>query len=513
MSARGFFIAAELGRRGHEVHVFSDSLSAESHERVTEAPLAELFDNTGPNVTLHLAEDVDRVFYRRHPPGRPAVSQLSSLALAVADASPPDVILGSFMEPYCVAAYLVSKAVGAPLVTTHAGSDLGRLMRARDSQFLFHRIFRDSTAVLTTPRHSVYLNLMGISPKKLHAMPVPAPAWLPDAPAPPRGGSPTVLVYGKLPADDYVSRIVDDCMRAGVQAKIVGHPAWPKADGSSFAAGHPFVWPWKVPELIAECSIVLALRSSGSQEIAHHHGLTPVEAAAVGRPVALHPSDAANFHMTELGLPTSQQEMMEILTSPSRRENLAEIGRSCFDWLNRQLTSGEIGLVRFESYVDRIEDVLTAPETPSDTDVVEDRTSRFMAADTGFEIDPDILKEVRGRIYRPTTAVIGHREHAVSPSDRYVRRVPIEYFELPDRQFYLLVHSAGSHGHEHVVSERAMQLLKSADGKKRPTDLEVAELGQLRALEARGLISICDLSLVPPTDITPTMNRIDVGHG
>ncbi|MFD3705667.1 glycosyltransferase [Nocardia sp. NPDC058658] len=516
MSARGLFIAKELGRRGHEVHIFSDSLAAEPHERVNNAPLRELLNVVGDRVSIHWTEAAEHTFYRRHPGGRPAVSQLASLALSAAERNRPDVIMGSFMEPFGVAAHLVSKTIGVRLVTAHAGSDIGRLMRARDSQFLYHRILLDSSAILTTPRHSAYFVLMGISPRRLHALPAPAPAWAPSEPAPLPDEPPTVLIYGKLPADDsYLRKVVDDCAQIDVRTKVVGHAAWPASSGvqsGNTLRTLPFVWPWKVPDLISGSSLVAALRSSGTVEVPHHHGLTAVEAAAMGRPVALHSSDAANFHMTGLGLPTSHSEMMSLLGGRDAGNELAGLGKSCFDWLQGQLSSGASGLVLFASYVDRIERVLTVPDEPADESVVTDRVSRLLNAPIQGGIDRQVLRSERRDAYQPVRAAL-HYTDRMSCNARIVRRVPIRYTELPDQQYYVIAHSAGSHPHEHILPETAFALLRSADGTKNRVELEPGEIMLLQALSDRGLIALCDADLLPSQDELPSLSRIESSRG
>ncbi|MEU1985014.1 glycosyltransferase [Nocardia sp. NPDC019395] len=515
MSARGLFTALELGRRGHEVHIFSDPLAAASHERVNAAPLRELFDYVDHKVTIHFAETDEHIFYRRHPGGRPAVSQLASLALSVTDEHRPDVIFGSFMEPYGIAAYLVSKVTATPLVATHAGSDIGRLMRARDSQFLYRQVFLDSSAVLTTPRHSAYLALMGVPARKLHALPVPAPAWAPNAPAAPHDGPPTVLMYGKLPTDDsYIRHVIEDCAHIGVRTEVIGHIAWPASNSTDDATTlptSPFVWPWKIPGLISESGLVAALRSSGNAEVQHHHGLTPVEAAAMGRAVALHPSDAANFHMTKLGLPTSHTEMMKLLGAQDARRELIGLGQACFDWLQEQLASGVIGLVPFETYADRVERVLSAPDEPADDRVVADRVTRLLKAHIPKGADTQEILRERRQAYRPSTASLHHIDSGADA--RIVRRVPMRYLELPEQQFHIIAQSAGSHPHEHIVAQSAMALLEAADGSPKRAELDPDDITLLHGLMSRGLIAVCDADLLPSKNEVPSLSRIEPSHG
>jgi glycosyltransferase involved in cell wall biosynthesis len=123
-------------------------------------------------------------------------------------------VFSHYMEPYGVAAFLVSRLVGVPWMHTHAGSDLTTLGESPALSPLYDQLLRSCDMLLARPDLTDRFQEIGVPSTQLGKAPclVPAPDlfspeirpidWesLPEPAGafPPPEDVPLVLVYGKL---------------------------------------------------------------------------------------------------------------------------------------------------------------------------------------------------------------------------------------------------------------------------------------------------------------------------
>lgn len=86
----------------------------------------------------------------------PVLTKLLSLGLTASKTHSFDLIIGTYLEPYGVAASMLSEWTGVPYVLSHAGSDLFRLMKSEYLQPVLEKILLSARFILTTPRLSAY---------------------------------------------------------------------------------------------------------------------------------------------------------------------------------------------------------------------------------------------------------------------------------------------------------------------------------------------------------------------
>ena len=93
----------------------------------------------------------------------------------------PDVIVGSYFEPYGVAAAIVGKAHGIPVFVRHAGSDIGRLANCEELHSTYSEVLGDGATILTvdSSRTKQILKDLKIRDEHLHFLD-PQPYQLDD---------------------------------------------------------------------------------------------------------------------------------------------------------------------------------------------------------------------------------------------------------------------------------------------------------------------------------------------
>ncbi|HEV2374528.1 MAG TPA: glycosyltransferase [Streptosporangiaceae bacterium] len=186
VSAQTYWAARGLAERGHEVFVVTNAAEVEETFRIRLEPgdeefLAPAFRNGG----------AVRVFRPEHygrrmthiPRSNPFVSKLAGLAVQVVRAFDCEVVVGSYYEPYGMAASLAASWTGTRLLLEHAGSDLDRLMRLPELAAVYKQILRSADGVITRPRLAWRFLGMGVRPEALVMGPpygMPA-SFTPDA--------------------------------------------------------------------------------------------------------------------------------------------------------------------------------------------------------------------------------------------------------------------------------------------------------------------------------------------
>ena len=112
--------------------------------------------------------------YRHIPQTNPVVTKLTSLALEAIDAHGSELVVGFYLEPYAVAAYLAAKLSGRPLVIRHAGSDVGRLLSIPQLGRTYAAILRSADMVWARPATRARFIELGV----LESSIVADPGWM-----------------------------------------------------------------------------------------------------------------------------------------------------------------------------------------------------------------------------------------------------------------------------------------------------------------------------------------------
>ncbi|MBA2308494.1 MAG: phytanoyl-CoA dioxygenase family protein [Pseudonocardiales bacterium] len=496
MATRGLHLSVEFARRGHQVSVVTDALHAGPHERVA-GPLTPLLAQLPPAVHVYWTESSTQRLYLHHPGGRDAMAQVSSVALAAAEAFCPDVVLSAYLQPYGLAGHVVARELGVGHAVMHAGSDVGRLMRARDNQHLFSRVLIGAGTVFTSPHHRLALANTGVRLDRLVSLPVPLPPWAGGQYQPLDPATRRVVFLGKLNHPDHVEDLILRCDALGLALHLVGQFAYPdrwRASELVGARARPFVWPWQVPdELRQSCGVVASEPSS--VEIPGHLGLKAVEAAAAGRPVCLPARLSENFGLSAADIPATLEDLARLLDDPARAIGA---GRALHDWTARKITGADRSIVGFREFADRVEAALSSLVPP----VGADSTPSACAA------DPDL--DIAVQAAQPVLAVVTDHDHGaqIGPETILCRRVPTWVTRFGDGSTHVLAQSAGVHRREFRMDARYIRLLEQADGSSPCAVLtsDAADWMRLRKLVACDLLAVLAPGSPPPT-VPPLVRR------
>lgn len=472
VSVEAFRLVSGLAGRGHTVDVVSDALAAAPHERVP-GSLSPLWQRLPPSVRVTFTE-VDGRFYKRHPMARPAVSQLTSLALREGARRRPDVILSNFLEPYGVAGTIASDVLGVPHAVAHAGSDIERLMRARDLQHLLWLVLNRATRIITSPGHAAFLRRAGVIPDLLIETPVPAPPWVTASEQREVTADRACLIMGKLSGQrlyDELVTVLDEC---GAPLTLLGADAWPSErsvlPAPRSVARKDFVWPWEVLPALLSASVLLALEPD-RLELAGHMGRVALEGLAAGCVVAVAPRVATNYGIPLHACITSINGLREALMRPLKLESIRRAGIA---WWQDEIAGGGSAIVTNDHYHDLVERILKE------------------VASSGRQGGPRLPPQGAPE-YQPAVASWDSAERGEAVLDMLAtRRVPLAYRRHGNR-YLLTATSAGAHGHEHEVSDKVFHILLRCDGSETVRSVfgsSRRSVQLLRQLRARGIISV-----------------------
>jgi glycosyltransferase involved in cell wall biosynthesis len=333
VSAKGHATAWQLASLGHRVDVITNASACEPGLSMSldaaDRSLLEGEVGTGC-VAVHDVGHEDRRSYI--PWAEPFVTKLVGRALAQSADNPCDVIYGSYLEPYGVAAAVVATITNRPLVIRHAGSDVGRLARNPDLAATYRWVLGRCDRILTRGTGSAgdALRRLGADPARFFSpradrlprsfrrgvAPLDISSWanqpdwfaqlaLPEhltrrviqAAAEPLPPGPVVGIYGKT----GVTKGTFDLLTAleALAAKGLPFSFAAVAGGrsralSSFysevlASPHlasrtrflPLMAPWRIPSFVAACDVVAMLERDFG--IPFHNSRVLREVLAVGR--------------------------------------------------------------------------------------------------------------------------------------------------------------------------------------------------------------------------------------
>lgn len=150
-----------LAKKGHQIHVVSNCWEVEESYR-------QYF--TGDDLDFIKDIEFESGGYIRHhfsnpflepkfiPYNHPFLSKLASIAIEVVEKFKCEKIVSYYLEPYSVAAFIVSMATGIPYYIRHAGSDITRLYNNPELNNTYKFVMKKASGVLTTPRSFSIVN-------------------------------------------------------------------------------------------------------------------------------------------------------------------------------------------------------------------------------------------------------------------------------------------------------------------------------------------------------------------
>lgn len=146
-SNKAFYLFKELGNRGHQVFVVTNSNDVANKDKVqfSEKDFSYLTKNNNLNIYNPEIDNIPSFI----PQFDPKTEKLINEGLRIISEQKIDIIYGWYFLPYISAAYVLSKITSIPLVIQHAGSDLKRILPNRNLNFYFENIIREAFGILT----------------------------------------------------------------------------------------------------------------------------------------------------------------------------------------------------------------------------------------------------------------------------------------------------------------------------------------------------------------------------
>jgi glycosyltransferase involved in cell wall biosynthesis len=335
------------------------------------------------------------------PLGNPTVSRLVSRALKAIEDEGCDVIFSQYLEPYGVAASIVSAWTGVPFVFKHAGSDLYRLMKVPDLQPCYREVLCRAHRVITAGVARQVVRSHGVSDARIASgfgfgLPkvafhpaarradldemlesarsrwAPAQNELASLVAPLEPGLPTLGIYGKLGEQkgtfdllNAARLLIDRGFR--FQLVVVGR-GWQEAEFgrriaelglARYVRMHPFIPHWSIPGFIRACDAIAFLERDF--EIRAHTPTIPSEVLSCGACLIVS-QEVLRKQMFRAG--ARQRENLVVVRDPRDHHELARAIGYALEDPDRASRIGRAGVRLTESlpdladYVDWLEKVL-----------------------------------------------------------------------------------------------------------------------------------------------------------
>ncbi len=335
VSARNYWITRWLAERGHHVHVVTNAAEVEPAFRITLLPQDPNFPNlpgdeawlsiVPPRGCLRVSQTQPHDASARHiPDHNPFVTKLASLAIEAIERERLDTVVGSYFEPYAVAAWMAAKLTGRPLIVRHAGSDVGRLLHHPQLGPCYAALLRDAAIVCGSGPTVREFAALGVAETRLRLDPgfvVPREVFHPLAPRanlndllslvasaqsqadaralPPVDPSlPIVGLYGKIGPTKGTFDLVSALGRlraAGRRFQLIvvggGEPRWIERFQQLVSARGlerdtrllPFIAHWRIPAFLRAVNVACFLEHDFPIE-RHSPGI-PQEVLAVATPL------------------------------------------------------------------------------------------------------------------------------------------------------------------------------------------------------------------------------------
>lgn len=148
VSSKCFELAKTLGSNDCEVHVVTNAnevesgfralLTAEDKKYILEQKNVKVYQTTWSSTGLaHI------------PFSNPFLSKILGISIELINEIDFDAIIGWYLQPYGIAAAIISELAGKPCILRHAGSDLGRLIKHNDLKPLFSWAIKKAKVIIS----------------------------------------------------------------------------------------------------------------------------------------------------------------------------------------------------------------------------------------------------------------------------------------------------------------------------------------------------------------------------
>ncbi len=313
ISSSTYWLAKNLGEKGHEVHVVTNALEVEDEYREN----LDLSDsNYRPNNVFVHSTDPSPTLEANpsHIPfSKVYCEKLASLAIETIDEHGIDIIDSSYLVPYCVSGFLAKSFTGIPQIVRHGGSDMQRLYPSPYLNNLLGRIIKSADAIITNNSSIPFFQNVGIASERIKPLQkvfADTESFNPQVPA--LDLSPYLTnqkYFPGIPIFGYIGKITHHLETKGLCNLLESCSSIEKEFLLLFVANGKkldqfkekinkanledktvflhFIPPWQIPSVMKACTCVMALEKESSPVYEYHTTSIPYEALATGRCVLL----------------------------------------------------------------------------------------------------------------------------------------------------------------------------------------------------------------------------------
>src|SRR3989344_1861971 len=167
VSARTYWLARALGKKGLEIHLITNALEVEENykEKIDWENLDDILAYQPDNVFIHSLNLQQKIF---HIPYSPAyLERLLNEALGVVEKYRCDLIDSWYILPYGLAGFFSKIITRKPFILRYAGSDITRLYRQPGLKDLFYLALKGADRIVTNQGMVNFFEGQGIDSQKL----------------------------------------------------------------------------------------------------------------------------------------------------------------------------------------------------------------------------------------------------------------------------------------------------------------------------------------------------------
>ena len=265
IASRTYWLAQELARRGHSIHVVTHAGETTPQYSCTSSEEAALTDvnitvhSTAESMPWHIPDDPERTLV------------MLDLCLRIVDAEAIDVVDSGYLVPYGIVGHLVQQLRHVPHVVRHGGSDIARFLDLPVLARLLADTLQTADAVVMDRLHEERV-------KRIRHDAICLPAYVPPAefrPVTTRADRPPRVAYiGKV---NYYWRFKELARIAAIMSSLApdvetmfvaqgngleSFRTTLQPEAASSTTWRLFVHPARMPRLLSSLDAVFALTSS-----------------------------------------------------------------------------------------------------------------------------------------------------------------------------------------------------------------------------------------------------------
>ncbi|MDO8647836.1 MAG: glycosyltransferase [Candidatus Diapherotrites archaeon] len=355
-SSKAYWRSKAIGERKNKIFLVTNAFEVEENCRIALTG-KDLEQYQPKNVKVFNTSPFEMPSF--FPSFNPMTEKLISKGIEVIENNDIDLIEGSYLMPYCFAAHYLAKEFKKPLVITHAGSDMTRILNSEHYYPALKRVINSADRIITFKGGSPMFTQLGVKKKNIVELSsaLNSKAFSPNVVKVrlskffgKKPGGAILTHFGKIHKSKGIYELIDSASKVKGDFSILFFGAGKnKADFQKFAANkglssrvffHDFVPPWIVPSIIKASDCLLSVEHNFGVEI--HGPIMPREVLSVGKPVLV--SNEINlYHSLEEfddGIikvnPGNRKEYIEKLSFiVSNRIVLKKIGKNGREWVEK----------------------------------------------------------------------------------------------------------------------------------------------------------------------------------